>query len=188
MPGPRPCVTSLSLSLDKRPPNRPPQPTFRTCTINVQGLNTAQLMLQALQEKQNPEIIAITETKLNPKQTKSQWIRNFLPQYRIISSELPNVNPSKAGTILAIKKDFFALGHLLPRITPPHLQGYLTHTTINLPRSQPMETLSIYCPAHTPGDIFIRQQIYKYINDTKNNNPDSTLLVMGDFNATLPRR
>ena len=160
-------------------------PCFTACTMNIQGLRTAQLMLQKLQDTQSPDILALTETKLSPKQNKAHWVKNLLPSYRAISSALPGVNPSRAGVILAIKREFFAFGTLITHETPNHLQGHVAHITTTRPQSPDMEILGVYCPPTTPGAIQIRQQVYQYITDLRAKYPQNAMLVMGDFNAAL---
>jgi exonuclease III len=61
---------------------------------------------------------------------------------------------------------------------------------LNLPSCTPLEILGVYMPSSSPGDKFIRSQIYKAIQRLSQRAQDPlngthNLIIAGDFNATL---
>jgi hypothetical protein len=79
---------------------------------------------------------------------------------------------------------------LTPTDTPTELRGFMKGVLLSLPSCTPLEILGVYMPSSSPGDKFIRSQIYKEIKRLSHRAQDTlhgthNLIVAGDFNATL---
>jgi exonuclease III len=133
-------------------------------------------------------VAIITETKLSRQGFKQLCPLLSGTGYRQRHSRCYISN--HAGVTILVKKEYDELGMLTPTDTPTELRGFMKGVLLSLPSCTPLEILGVYMPSSSPGDKFIRSQIYKEIKRLSHRAQDTlhgthNLIVAGDFNATL---
>ena len=181
---PLPCPLNIAqtLHLSSSPPL-----TF--LTWNVRGIQSRLSNLQPILQQSCPAVCILTETKLRPCQHQRSWLRDSMPSYTPIYSSFPSpAGSAKAGVLLALHHSLNHPHVLTVHQTPTHLQGYLVHIHLSLPRSKPLHILGVYQETAHDLRADIQDSIFEYINNLTPDgftNDGDNILIGGDFNATL---
>jgi exonuclease III len=158
-------------------------------------LNTALPGLQALINKPTPpSIIAIQETKLTTNKS-TKYLQRLFPQYKMIFNNTatktqsrhiqgqPYNNP-KGGLLTLIHQEYAFPGNITKIPTTEDISPYLQIIKIT---NHPLTTyflIHLYMPTHI-DDIThiptIQTSIFNYIH----NNPQSNIILLGDFNRDI---
>ena len=127
-----------------------------------------------------PHVLVLTEVKLK---TVPSWLRAALKGYHVFRSLLGGARRAQAGVVLAIRKDVPMLGKAEVVRLPASITGFMVQVDITLPDSAPLSIVGMYCPHTLPA----RQHIYAEFAKLNSRTQEQrrTLLVAGDFNATL---
>jgi exonuclease III len=150
-------------------------------------------MLNIVQGKYSlpPHILVMTETKLINIHTKqsTSWLSMMRKAHHMYHSAVPNTNSPQAGVTIAVEKEFVAMGTITKQPVEAALQGFLLHLTIQLPNSNPLHVLGVYCPPEYSSTTRtwcpIRLQLQRETTRILQAYPTThhTVLVAGDFNA-----
>ena len=126
---------------------------------------------------------------MRPCQHQRSWLQNSMPNYTPIYSSFPStLGSAEAGVLLALHHSLNHPHVLTVHQTPTHLQGYLVHIHLSLPKSKPLHILGVYQEIAHDLRLDIQDSIFEYI---KNLTPDGLItagdnvLIGGDFNATM---
>ncbi len=191
-PGEPPSPPSTTVGPDPQnvpaPPNDPP-PSLKVLCINVRGLLPKQDDIQDLVADQRPDILALTEIRVNDTQRQRTRAKFAPKHYHKFLSLPPASKHPQAGVLLAIRSELLHSGvrvehHAIPRT----LQGYLCHVTLHTP-GKPLHLIGTYIPPDQPS---IRTSVYSYLKSTlKKAEPEPSAaqpcsaIWMGDWNAAL---
>jgi len=132
---------------------------LRVATVNVRGMQDSRLLvLNIMQGRYGPappHILIMTETKLINLHTKhrSPWLNMMRRTHNLYHSTLPNTNSPQAGVTIAIDKSFAESGNIDRKQVDAALEGFLLHLTIELPSSNPLHVLGVYCPLNTVAPL-----------------------------------
>ena len=153
--------------------------------------------IAAVTAEHDPDFAFYVEPRLTSRQRSGNPLQHALsPNYRLIYSLVPSPprpaggrrprGTGKAGVVIAIAKRHAASDCLLPFSPPTQLRGYLAHARLQPPAGRALELIGAYCPC---DDSALTAAIYDYVHTAirrcKEADSPATLLVAGDFNATL---
>ncbi|GAB4813564.1 hypothetical protein N2152v2_000610 [Parachlorella kessleri] len=176
------------------PPPIPPSNGLKCIVKNVMGGTTVERDMEDVRRKHRPAIMIYTELKLTSRQKAGNYLqRLFQRSYTIEYSFGPAAarppgdksrqREGTAGVAICVSKKH-ATPQTLECLTPPGLQGYVAHIRLASPKGRPLEVVGVYLP----GDDKAKQTlIYDYTSAASERckKEGTTLLVGGDFNATL---
>jgi hypothetical protein len=140
-----------------------------------------------------PHILVMTETKLINLSTKNKlpWFNMLHRTHHIIHSAIPDTNSPQAGVTIAINKTMLETGTIRRQRVEAALDGFMIHMTLELPASNPLHIIGVYCPTgyKTPTRTWcpVRLQIQKECSRILSTLPEThhTVILAGDFNAVL---
>ena len=167
---------------------------FKCLVKNVMGGTTVERDMEDVRRKHRPAIMIYTELKLTSRQKAGNYLqRLFQRSYAIEYSFGPaaarppgdksRLREGTAGVAICVSKKH-ATAQTLQCLTPTNLQGYVAHIRLTPPTGRPLEVVGV----NLPGDDKVkRTAIYDYANAAaaRCKTEGITLLVGGDFNATL---
>jgi hypothetical protein len=161
-------------------PTPPPHPAasapahFILNVFNVRGWRTQSAMdlcehLQGTKDEQLPHIIALTETKLTPRETRQYWIRGTCKGYRALHTTFNAWRNPQAGVTLLIRQQVVDMCTNVEVYRPDHLRGYVLHVKLCMPQSADVHIIAVYCPSGHAWTNKVRDQIYKYVKHIMDN-------------------
>ncbi len=154
-------------------------------TLNCRGLRTSYETVYEAMNTTQPDIMVLTETKLN---SSMKWVTKKLlrdlPDYQHHSSSHSRPDQSglgSGGVILLIKGQYATTINKVE--VQPELAGHLCHAILPSNGSY-THIIGVYMPGEEANT---QKQIYQYIQEqaTKNKTLGQTMIVGGDWNATL---
>jgi exonuclease III len=170
-------------------------PAINILSWNCGALNTALPGLQAITNKPTPpSIIAIQETKLTASKS-TKYLQRLFPQYKMIFNNTatktqprriqgqPYNNP-KGGLLILIHQEYAFPSNVTKIPTTKDISPYLQIIKIV---NQPLSTyflIHLYMPTHINDVIHIptiQMTIFNHIH----NNPQSNIILLGDFNRDI---
>ena len=154
----------------KKSNNNNNQNILKTLIVNFQSLKNKIPDLELLIKTEEPDIIAGSETWLNPNIYNSEILNT---NYNIFRKDRPD---NYGGVLLAIKSNIIAE----EITTQPNFNIESIYCKIITPNSSPLIVGSIYRPPNT--NLEYMNNLCSQLTFIKENNKNAVLWIMGDFN------
>lgn len=169
--------------------------TWNACGLYSSRADLTYILSKYAEEHQEiPHILVLTEIK---QRRVHNWMRQQLKEYQMFASlvnshQTPQVlrkhkkqqkKRSKAGVIIALRKDWMMLGKAEATHLPADTAGYMAQVKIQMCNSDPLTVVGMYCP----HDVEARRRLYSAfaeVNPAANRDKTPPIVVAGDFNAT----
>ena len=146
------------------------QKNLKTLTINFQSIRNKTADLELLINKEKPDIIAGSETWLNPDIYNTELFNN---DYEIFRKDRLD---SHGGVLLAIKSNLIAEEIK----TEPNSKIESVYCKISLPNSTPLIIGSLYRPPNSTTEYMTN--LCNQLSDIKTKYKNAIIWIMGDFN------
>jgi endonuclease/exonuclease/phosphatase family metal-dependent hydrolase len=149
-------------------------------TLNVRGIHKAETKLRELicDDKMRADILILTELKSRNLKAQRRWLQSMLPNYKMHLSEA-----TCSGVMVAVCRELLVCGESTTVPTPKGVADNLVHVQIPFPNAA-LHILGVYSATSTNA----RKQLYEVCSSKLQSLTDNSVLLAGDFNATLQDR
>ena len=165
-------ATQTHKNYHKKSNNTNNQNTIKTLIINFQSIKNKIPDLELLIKTEEPDIIAGSETWLNPNIYNSEIFNN---NYNIFRKDRPD---NYGGVLLAIKSNIIA--EEITTQSNSNIESVFCK--IVTPNSTPLIVGSIYRPPNT--NLEYMKNLCSQLNFIKENHKNSAIWIMGDLNLS----
>lgn len=168
--------------------NQQSHQSMKVATLNVRGLRTSKLVVEATLAEHQPDVIFLTEHKLKPQSTVNKGMLAAVGRMGY-QSQLSCSRPAdgekwgRRGVAILVRGNY----EISARLTPNNvdLNGCIAHVVIEGENtSPPLHAIGVYMPCE---DLEVRKKAYDYIASVsaKCKQERTTLIVGGDWNAVM---
>ena len=146
----------------------------------MRGIHKAETKLRELicDDKMRADILILTELKSRNMKAQRRWLQSMLPNYKMHLSEA-----TCSGVMVAVCRELLVCGESTTVPTPKGVADNLVHVQIPFPNAA-LHILGVYSATSTSA----RKQLYEVCSSKLQSLTDSSVLLAGDFNATLQDR
>ena len=157
---------------------------LRILCWNVMGLTTVKEELEELLQRQDPDIIILSETKLTERTQRKCWLNNMLKTHWLQFSSRPHSSLSQGerqgsgGIAVAVRKSLVPQGCYTRVPVQNQHRSHLLQLMLQPPNSTPVLLQAVYMPF----ELDARASLYEVIKEACDGKHS---IVAGDMNAAL---